>query len=411
MTTATGATRTPQAPSTTAETGAEAQVEASIPARTAAPARAPGRGSARMPSLPSLTGLRWMAALLVFGLHVRNFGYFGGEGARIATWGFGAGTTGVSFFFILSGFVLMWSARPGDRVLGFWRRRVARIYPVHLVTAAIALLMGFTLAHQPKPTLHQGLANVLLTHSWWRPWWQTLDPVSWSLACEAFFYALFPLLAFLLRRLGARGSAVLAGASAVAVLVLAWAEPHHLMSQPVTSFPAARLPEFVLGAAVARLVLLDRWRGPGLEGSLALAIIGYFLVPQVATGYPANACTLIGFTLLIPAAAVADIHGLPSMWRHRRLVRLGELSFAFYMIHLLVLRAGTNLLGKFPHFGALTGLATTTAAFTVSLGLAWALYEGVESPGRRLLLRRRRCAKTLPTPASAQPDPATARVG
>jgi peptidoglycan/LPS O-acetylase OafA/YrhL len=346
-----------------------------------------------------------MAALLVFGLHVRNFGYFGGEGGRIATWGFGAGATGVSFFFMLSGFVLMWSARPGDRVLGFWRRRVARIYPVHLVTAAIALLMGFALAHQPKPTLHQGLANVLLAHSWWRPWWQTLDPVSWSLACEAFFYAVFPLLALLVRRLGARGSAVLAGVSALAVLLLAWADAHHLLSQPATSFPAARLPEFVLGAAVARLVLLDRWRGPGLEGSLALAIIGYFLVPQVATGYPTNACTLIGFTLLIPAAAVADIRGLPSLWRHRRLVRLGELSFAFYMIHLLVLRAGTNLLGRSPHFGVLTGLAATTAAFAVSLGLAWALYEGVESPGRRLLLRRR------PKPAASQAETAAVRVG
>jgi peptidoglycan/LPS O-acetylase OafA/YrhL len=380
----------------TTATTAETQAKASIPAPGAAPARAPGRGAAAVPSLPSLTGLRWMAALLVFGLHVRNFGYFGGEGGRIATWGFGAGATGVSFFFMLSGFVLMWSARPGDRVLGFWRRRVARIYPVHLVTAAIALLMGFALAHQPKPTLHQGLANVLLAHSWWRPWWQTLDPVSWSLACEAFFYAVFPLLALLVRRLGARGSAVLAGVSALAVLLLAWADAHHLLSQPATSFPAARLPEFVLGAAVARLVLLDRWRGPGLEGSLALAIIGYFLVPQVATGYPTNACTLIGFTLLIPAAAVADIRGLPSLWRHRRLVRLGELSFAFYMIHLLVLRAGTNLLGRSPHFGVLTGLAATIAAFAVSLGLAWALYEGVESPGRRLLLRRR------PKPAASQ---------
>lgn len=365
MAAATGATRTSRATATTAE---------------AAP-------TTPVPSLPSLTGLRWMAALLVFGLHVRNFGYFGGTGERIATWGFGAGATGVSFFFVLSGFVLMWSARPGDRAPAFWWRRIARIYPVHLVTAAIALLMGLTLAHQAKPTLHQALANVLLLHSWWRPWWQTLDPVSWSLACEAFFYAVFPLLALPLRRLEARGSAVLAGVSVLAVLVLAWSDAHHWLGQPVYSFPAARLPEFVLGAAVARMVLLGRWRGPSLEASLALAIIGYFLVPQVPAGYPATTCTLIGFALLIPAAAVADLHGLPSLWRHPRLVRLGELSFAFYMIHLLVLRAGTNLLGTSPHFGVLSALTATVVAFTVALGLSWALYEGLECPARRLLLR------------------------
>ncbi|MCW2870871.1 MAG: mdmB [Streptomyces oryziradicis] len=330
-----------------------------------------------------------MAALLVFGLHVRNIGYFGGTSARIMTWGFGAGATGVSFFFILSGFVLMWSARPGDRVLAFWRRRIARIYPVHLVTAAIALLMSFTLAHLAKPTLNSALANVLLTHSWWRPWWQTLDPVSWSLACEAFFYAVFPLLALLLRHLGARGSTVLAGASVLAVLVLAWVDAHHVLSQPVGALPPARLPEFVLGAAVARLVLLDRWRGPNRETSLALAIIGYFLVPQVPDGYPTTACTIIGFGALIPAAAVADMRGLPSLWRHPRMVRLGELSFAFYMIHLLVLRAGNTVFGKSPHFGVAGALAATAAAFTVALGLAWILYERVECPARRLLLRRR----------------------
>ncbi|MEU1462787.1 acyltransferase [Streptomyces sp. NPDC005727] len=348
------------------------------------------------PALPSLTGLRWVAALLVFGLHVNNFGYFGGEPGRIVLWGFGAGATGVSFFFVLSGFVLTWSARPHDRAPAFWRRRIARVYPVHLVTLGIALLMAYALPHQARPTSGQALSNLLLVHSWWRPWWQTLNPVSWSLACEAFFYAAFPLLFLLLRRLGARGATVLGALSVVAVLVLARADAHHWTEQALYSMPAARLPEFVLGAVTARLVLLGRWRGPGLEAALALAVIGYFLVPQVTPGYPATVCTIAGFALLIPAAAVADLRGLPSLWRRRRLVRLGELSFAFYMIHLLVLRAGTQLLGTKPHFGLLAGLAVTAVAFTVSLALSWVLYEAVERPARRLLLRRRRTRRESP---------------
>lgn len=375
------------------------------------PARAGAKGtglspSAAMPSLPSLTGLRWMAALLVFGLHVNNFGYFGGTGGRFVKWGFGAGATGVSFFFVLSGFVLTWSARPGDRALAFYRRRIARVYPVHLVTLLLALIMAYTLAHQPRPTPKQALANVLLLHSWWRPWWQTLNPVSWSLTCEAFFYAAFPLLILVLRRLGPRGAVALGGLSMAAVLVLARADAHHWWKYALYSFPGARLPEFVLGAVTARLVLLGRWRGPGLEASLALALIGYFLVPQVTPGYTATVCTLIGFTLLIPAAAVADLHGLPSLWRGRKLVRLGELSFAFYMIHLLVLRTGTQLLGKKPHFGVLGGLAVTAIVFAVSLALSWLLYEAVECPARRLLLRRRpsrRDPEPAPAPAAA-PD-------
>lgn len=368
------------------------------PSAGAAPAAAKTAPLAAAPSLPSLTGLRWVAALLVFGLHVHNFGYFGGEGGRILSWGLGAGAAGVSFFFILSGFVLTWSARPGDQPLAFWRRRIARVYPVHLATAALALFMACALARLPKPTLPQALANLALVHSWYRPWWQTLDPVSWSLACEAFFYAAFPLLAFLLRRLGPRATAALAAVSVLAVLVLTWADVHRWAAQPLSSLPAARLPEFVLGAATARLVLLGRWRGPGLEASLALAVIGYFLVPQISAGYPASvgfpatACTLVGFALLIPAAAVADLRGLPSLWRRGRLVRLGELSFAFYMVHLLVLRAATGLIGVRPRFGVPAGLAITAVTFAVSLALSWVLYEAVERPARRLLLRGRRAA-------------------
>ncbi|MFC9927733.1 acyltransferase family protein [Streptomyces sp. NPDC127190] len=369
--------------------------------------------SAANPSLPSLTGLRWMAALLVFGLHVNNFGYFGGTGGRVMSWGFGAGATGVSFFFVLSGFVLTWSARPRDRALAFWRRRIARVYPVHLVTLAVALLMTYGLAHQPRPTPKQALANALLLHSWWRPWWQTLNPVSWSLACEAFFYASFPLLILVLRRLGARGAVVLGGLSVVAVVVLGRADAHHWWSYALYSFPAVRLPEFVLGAVTARLVLLGRWRGPGLEASLALAVIGYFFVPQVPLGYSATMCTLTGFVLLIPAAAQADLHGLPSLWRRRWLVRLGELSFAFYMIHLLVLRCATPLLGTKPHFGLLAGTAVTAVVFALSLGLSWILYEAVEVPARRLLLRHRRpttvrdplpARHEAPAPTPAQAD-------
>ena len=364
------------------------------PSVTAPAAQAPtGRtGPAQAPPvpLPSLTGMRWMAALLVFGVHVRNFRYFGGTGGELVNWAFRAGACGVSFFFVLSGFVMLWSARPGDSAPAFWRRRFARVYPVHLVTAALALLLAVTTGRLGVPPLSGGLANVLLVHSWWHPWWQTLDPVSWSLACEVFFYAAFPLLAPVLRRLGARGSAALAGASVLAVLVQSWADAHHLLGWAAYTHPLARLPEFVLGAAAARLVVLGRWRGPGLEGSLALAVIGYFLVPQVTPGYPTTACTVVGFALLIPAAAVADLRGLPSLWRHRRLVRLGKLSFAFYMVHLLVLWTSAELIGRFPRYGAAAGLAVTAVVFGVSLGLSWLLHEGVERPAQRLLLRSRR---------------------
>lgn len=68
-------------------------------------------------------------------------------------------------------------------------------------------------------------------------------------------------------------------------------------------------------------------------------------------------------------------------------MRLGELSFAFYVINLLALRIGTDLLGTSPHLGVVPALTATAVAFTVAPGLSWAMYEGVECPAGRLLPR------------------------
>jgi peptidoglycan/LPS O-acetylase OafA/YrhL len=325
-----------------------------------------------------------MAALLVFGLHLRNLGYLTGAAVRIVGSAFMAGATGVSFFFVLSGFVLMWSARPHDTATGFWRRRIARIYPVHLVTAAAAMFLGSAMLGQPRPTYPQLAANLLLIHSWRPAWWQTLNPVSWSLACEAFFYASFPVLAWVLQRLSHRALTGLAAAASATVLVLPWVNIHYALGLALFSSPLARLPEFILGALLARLVQLGRWRGPGLKASSAIAVTGYILASVACFDFAFAACTVLGFALLIPAAALADLRDLSSVWRHPALVRLGELSFAFYMVHILVLHAGSAMLTTLP---APIGAA---AAFTASLALSWLIYEGVERPARRLILPRRR---------------------
>lgn len=345
--------------------------------------------SARTAQLPSLTGMRWVAAFLVFAYHVHNFGYFGGNGGQIVGWAFGAGFTGVSFFFVLSGFVLAWSARDGDGAWGFWRRRIARVYPVHLATALIVLLLAVTVVPGLHPTgPAEAIANLLLVSAWNGRWWQALNPVSWSLTCEVFFYACFPPLFSVLRRLGPRRLAALATAAGVTVVLLARLDDAHRLGVSLNTFPPTRFAEFVLGACAARLVRLGAWRGPGPEIAVAITVVGYFLTARVAPAYAIAACTVLGFGLLVPATAVADLSGTPSPWRHPILVRLGEWSFAFYMIHVLVLRVGERLIGPRPHLTVAPALAATVVAFTASLVLARLLYERVELPGRRLLLGR-----------------------
>ena len=87
----------------------------------------------RAVQLDSLTGIRAIAAFLVFWHHAN--GLYGG---------ISSGMVGVSLFYILSGFVMAWVDRDGDTAGQFYRRRFARIYPAYAVSVTAAI--GYTVA-------------------------------------------------------------------------------------------------------------------------------------------------------------------------------------------------------------------------------------------------------------------------
>lgn len=106
-----------------------------------------GPTSARLLRLDSLTGVRFFAAMLVFGFHALHYV----SGLEV----FSAGMVGVSLFYILSGFVMAWTAREDDRPSLFYRRRFARIYPAFiaawLVSLALLLVSGNLMAWDALP--------------------------------------------------------------------------------------------------------------------------------------------------------------------------------------------------------------------------------------------------------------------
>ena len=116
----------------------------------------------------------------------------------------------VDFFFVLSGFVIMHTY--GARIASwhdygsFLRKRLARIYPLHLATLAIfciigAVVVAFDVQVRDRsffdPTLIP--ANLLLVQAWGVTDHAGLNIPSWSISAEWFVYLLFPLLALLVR--------------------------------------------------------------------------------------------------------------------------------------------------------------------------------------------------------------------
>jgi peptidoglycan/LPS O-acetylase OafA/YrhL len=379
--------------------------------------------------LNSLTGMRAVAAAMVFVFHTTQpqiTPFTGRTAADAGRWFTYFGPIGVSFFFILSGFVLTWSFRANDTPGRFYRRRLLRIYPNHLVTFAAALLLfasaGVMTGTKATET-RIWLPNVLLLHAW-SPHLDVqlgVNPPSWSLSCEALFYLCFPLLFALVRiirpgRLWA-AAAVTAGlvvaVPALAYAVLPGIHGVNSFGMPVSLdqlwfvyvFPPARMLEFVLGMLMARIVLTGRWVPVPPTAAVALAATGYWLTFKLPYLYRFEAATVIPLALLIAAAAVREGRGGRSVMRSRVMIRLGELSFAFFMVHAVMLVTLTRLFAGHRPWSDGQAYGVIAVYATLCLAAAWLLNTFVERPMVKYFSEPRSL------PPAAEPVPAEQLVG
>jgi peptidoglycan/LPS O-acetylase OafA/YrhL len=390
-------------------------VATSLPAETGTtrPATEPG-------SLPSLTGLRFLAALMVFGLHTSlsadpvppngPTNLFAAPGPQHAweTAFTRAGFVGVSFFFVLSGFVLTWSSRPGTPARSFWRRRLCKIFPNHIATWALAMVL-FAAAITP---LSRWLPNLLLVHTYRIDplSWISVNSPSWSLCAEILFYALFPLLIGPVRRLREdrlwmwTGLAA-AGVFAVVVVNQLWMPPPVSTAAtglPVSPeqfwlgyfFPPARMFEFVLGMLLARLIAAGRWPRIGVLPAAALLLGSYVLAVHLPFVWGFNAATVIPIALLIGAVSTADLRGTRTGLRNRTMTWLGEVSYAFYLTQGIVLLYGRTLF-HFHQYSTPVAVLVLLAFLVANIAAASILYVGLERPVMRRFSRPRRRSADL----------------
>ncbi|MEU3754224.1 acyltransferase [Streptomyces olivoreticuli] len=375
------------------------------------------RGS--RPRLTSITGVRFFAAFLVFLFHIAILKPFADQDVSqgFFTAFSKTGWVGVSFFFVLSGFILTWSARPADTTRAFWRRRLVKVFPNHLVMYAttMALYAGATVVGTTAAL------NLLLLQSWVpeEAVYFSINNPSWSLGCELVFYLLFPLLHRWIGRIGARrlwwcAGTLFAVVIALPAVVTALLPAEPIMMMPDKSgpalgfwlvyiFPLTRVLDFVLGIVMARIVLERRWIGIGplpLTVLFVACYVGSLYLPAL---YALNAATAVPLALLIPAIANLDIEDRKTWLRGRTLNWLGEISFAFYLVHFPILTYGRQLLGEQRKFSLPVGTALIALCAALSLVLAWLLYVGVERPAMRRWAKPRRRPNSLRTAPAGTP--------
>ncbi|MEU7731184.1 acyltransferase [Streptomyces sp. NPDC040724] len=381
--------------------------------------------AAKRAKLPSLTGLRFFAALSVFFFHSSltdspippNAPINPFADASIAdgfSTAFGkAGYLGVSFFFVLSGFVLAWAAKPGERVTAFLRRRLLKIFPNHVVVFAAAMLL---FAGSAVTGVADWLPNLFLIHTWWpQPTVNlSVNPPSWSLGSELLFYMLFPALIGPIRRLRGRtapwgwSAAMIAGMVAIQLIAT-----HFVPDTPKSTItpisglqfwfgyllPAGRLFEFVLGILLARIVLAGMWpRRVGFGVSAVLTVLGYAAALVAPFQYGFVVATIIPVAALIGATAQADVDGRATFLRSRPMVWLGEVSFGFYLVQGVTIFYLRSLLGEHT-YSVPVALLVIAGFFAASLLGGWLLFRFVEMPAMRRFGRARPRTPSVPAPA------------
>lgn len=348
-----------------------------------------------MKEIRALTGLRGIAALIVFWGHTHEWLISRGLSAdvpQVIQRLLLSGGRQVDIFFVLSGFILGliyrdWFTR-GMTQAAYWeflRRRVARIWPLHafmlmmvLAMVLIAKMLGlstrngldrFDLADLPD--------HLLLVHAW-GPF--TVDggqwnPPSWSISIELLAYLVFPLLLWLTVRLRQRPLLLLAFAVSLGFAVnavLPWrAEGLHGIARGLT--------EFFLGCVLAGLFTsaIATWL-QGRIGSLlsvALLIGGFLLVPN--TGF-------IIAVLVMPLMLTLCGNNAPArLLASKPLYFLGEISFSIYLGHFLYMSLMNRVIKAEWMLGGAMQLATGLLLMNLIVVLLSTLtYRYIEQPGR-----------------------------
>ena len=336
-----------------------------------------------------LTSLRLLFALMVFASHCNILS------PRFDVPLLTEGYVGVSFFFVLSGFIIAYSyderfASGTTDKRTFWVARVARIYPLHLLMLLVAAALGtYSLSQGWGPWLAHFVPNLTLCQGYIpaADYYFSFNSPSWSLCCEQLFYLLFPLAAPLLRcprvlwRLFAL-SAVLVVAG-MYVTPEAWARDIWYIN------PIARFPDFLLGMLVYTIYTCKHDAKPRRATwhellAVLLFMLFYLLAPHVPQVYRYSCYYWLPVALVI--YVFAHQRGrLSQLLSHPLLVWGGEVSFGFYLIHHMLFRLYVEAerylhLTLSPHV-AVGGLLFLTLLFS---GVS---YRYFEQPANRLMKR------------------------
>ncbi|MBH3405683.1 acyltransferase [Pseudomonas glycinae] len=353
----------------------------------------------RSGAIPALTGLRFVAALMVFFSHYPIAGL-----SEIPTRIMMSGYSGVTFFFVLSGFIISYnylnkftSSALKNTPAYLWAR-FSRVYPLYILTMLFVWLQ--------KGAIEPISIYIFAAQAWHPDVYVIggLNGPAWSISVEAFLYLCFPLLIPIFSRIGILRPGPRMITATIIIIAVQLSLAAYLAMPPrdtlatsdpdsahrwLYNFPLPRVLDFSLGIIAAAFYIKNKsniinsaqWNYICLASLAAITML-MASKEHFFSSYSWSASYAGLFALLILSIAESQKSFLSKALSTKSMILLGEASFAFYLIHVIALpmfELGTER--SFPTAIAFNliflGLVTT-----MSIGL----HLSVEKPCRQFLL-------------------------
>jgi len=350
--------------------------------------------------IEALTFLRFVAAIIVVFFH---FGK-NTEIVKYAKFFVLSGPMMVTFFFVLSGFVLTVAHynKNKETLKNYYVARIARIVPVYMLAL---FLSSYLFYNQGNNNITAFLLSVTFLQSWFPPYPLSLNGPAWSLSVEAFFYLTFPFILFSIKRSGIScknfvmltllfyffTQAILSNLLSIKFCSGFPSTPHDL----IYYFPLSHYCSFILGVSGGYVYSkhMEQFNRAGLFPFIILIatffvsyitlksshdISGIFRLPLA---YGSSFYSLI-FVLLILSVAYSKsiITKLLSM---PFLVLLGESSYALYILQKPIYGIYNKYMAS--HF-ALSSDGHFYVFIFLHIFISILVFLFIEKPGKKLIL-------------------------
>jgi len=336
----------------------------------------------------TLYGIQKLRAIAAYGVVIFHLFEFLNAASSLGFPRFTLGRTGVDLFFVISGFIMVYTTRDAETPREFMAKRVSRIVPLYwaatLVTVALVAVAPSvfpaadiswqkilaSLAFIPAAD-HSGEAMPVLL-------------VGWSLNMEMLFYAIFAGALFLPARI--RLPALLTGIVGLVLACRLFADG----SLAGDFYGRIIMLDFAAGCVLAYLLRLPAlaafMRRTPMWPLMLVAAAGFvaaehFLASGKADIY--DAAIGASATLLVFAVAGADLYR--GTQRGRFLVPLGDASYSAYLLHPILLRPAAMVLATAFGDTWLTAILLFIVALPGTMLVSWLSYRLFERPTNRLL--------------------------